>query len=162
MNLIALADKNWGIGYRGKQPVSIPSDRMFFHNLTQGKVLVMGRRTLESLPNGLAPAGRSSVVLSRRSGYSVRHASVVSSVDEALEVLSGYEDEDIFVIGGASVFKAFLPYCNKAYITKIDKAFEADAFMPDLDADEAWKVSSDSGEQTYFNLEFHFLIYERA
>ncbi len=162
MNLIALADRNWGIGYRGKRQVTIPQDQKYFHQLTTGKVLVMGRRTLESLPNGLAPAGRTSIVLSRRPGLQVRHALVVSSAGDALAELQNYESEDIYVIGGESIFKTFLTYCDTAYITKIDRAFESDAYLENLDASGEWKIAAGSDEQTYFNLEFRFLRYERV
>ena len=78
-----------------------------------------------------------------------------------VEELKKYNDEDIFVIGGESVYRQLLPYCKTAYITKIDHAYQADTFFPDLDQDPQWKMTKVSEEQTYFDLEYTFLRYER-
>ncbi|MBO7339309.1 MAG: dihydrofolate reductase, partial [Lachnospiraceae bacterium] len=81
--------------------------------------------------------------------------------EELMKELEKYDDDDIYVIGGDSVYKQLLPYCNVAHVTKIDHEFEADTYFPDLDADPAWEITADSDEQTYFDLPYQFLKYER-
>ena len=154
MNLIVAADKNWGIGKDNKLLVSIPSDMKFFRQETMGKVVVMGRKTLESFPNGLPLKNRTNVVLTSDKNYQVKDAVIVHSIDELLEELKNYDDEEIYVIGGGRVYEEMLPYCNVAHVTKIDFAFEADTHFPNLDADPAWEITASSDEQTYFDLEY--------
>ncbi len=161
MNIIVAADKNWGIGYQNKLLVSIPSDMKFFRETTTGKVVVMGRKTLESFPNGLPLAMRTNIVLTRKTDYQVKGALIFHSVEEVLEELKKYDSEDIYVIGGEEIYREFLPYCDVAHVTKIDHEYLADAFFPDLDQKQDWVITADSEEQTYFDLEYTFLRYER-
>lgn len=161
MNLIAAADKNWAIGYKNKLLVSIPSDMKFFREKTMGKVVVMGRKTLESFPNGMPLKNRINIVLTSNRNYCVKDAYVVHTLEELLEELKKYNSEDIYVIGGDSVYCQLLPYCNTAYITKIDHAFQADTYFPNLDEMKEWEMTQESEEQTCFNLEYTFTKYER-
>ena len=161
MNLIVAADKNWGIGKDNKLLVSIPSDMKFFRQETMGKVVVMGRKTLESFPNGLPLKNRTNVVLTSDKNYQVKDAVIVHSIDEVLEELKKYDDNEIYVIGGGKVYEELLPYCDVAHVTKIDFAFEADTHFPNLDEDPEWKITASSDEQTYFDLEYTFVKYER-
>ena len=94
MNLIVAADKNWGIGKDNKLLVSIPSDMKFFRQETMGKVVVMGRKTLESFPNGLPLKNRTNVVLTSDKNYQVKDAVIVHSIDEVLEELKKYDDDE--------------------------------------------------------------------
>ena len=159
MNLIVAADANWGIGKDNKLLVSIPADMKFFRNTTTGNVVIMGRKTLESFPGGLPLKNRVNIVLTRDKNYQAKGAVVVHSVEEALEEAKKYEEE-VYVIGGDSVYKQMLPYCSKAYVTKIDFAYEADSFFPDLDKEGEWKVTGRSEEQKYFDIEYEFRTYE--
>ena len=161
MNLIVAADKNWGIGKDNKLLVSIPSDMKFFRQETMGKVVVMGRKTLESFPNGLPLKNRTNVVLTRDKNYQVKDAVIVHSIDEVLEELKKYDEENIYIIGGESIYRQMLPYCDVAHVTKIDHAYEADAYFPDLDSDPEWEITADSDEQVYFDITYQFLKYER-
>ncbi len=161
MNLIAAVDKNWAIGLKNKLLVSIPSDMKYFRETTIGKVVVMGRRTLESFPNGKPLSDRTNIVLSRSPDYVVKGAVVVHDLDELHEELAKYPSEDIYVIGGESIYRLLLPECDTAHITKIDYSFEADAFFPNLDEMPEWHITADSDEQTYFNLEYYFYLYEK-
>ena len=162
MNLIVAVDKNWGIGKGNKLLVSIPSDIKFFRETTSGKVVVMGRKTLESFPNGLPLKNRTNIVLTKRPDYQVKDAIVLHTVEEVLKELKKYESDDIYIIGGESIYRQFLPYCNTAHVTKINHAYEADVYFPDLDAMDEWEITADSEEQTYFDLEYVFLKYERV
>lgn len=161
MNLIVAVDENWGIGKDNKLLVSIPSDMKFFRQTTTGKVVVMGRKTLESFPNGLPLKNRTNIVLTRSRDYKVKGAVMVHSVPELLAELEKYNSEDVYVIGGDSVYRELLPYCDTAHVTKISHAYEADAYFPNLDAMEEWEVTGESEEQTYFDLEYLFVRYER-
>lgn len=160
MKLIVAVDKNWGIGLKNTLLVQIPSDMKFFRSQTMGKVLIMGRKTLESFPQGQPLSGRTNIVLTSDPDYSVKGAIVVHSVEEAIEESKKHEQE-VYCIGGASVYKQFLPYCKEAYVTRIDHAYEADAFFPDLDEMQEWQMTEESEEQTYFDVEYRFTKYER-
>lgn len=161
MNTIVAVDRNWGIGKDNKLLVSIPADMKFFRQETIGKVVVMGRKTLESFPGGMPLAGRTNIVLTRNEAYRAKGAQIVHSRQQLLEELEKYPSQDIYVIGGDSVYKMMLPFCDTAYVTKIDFTYEADSFFPDLDRMEEWEVAASSEEQTYFDLEYAFVRYER-
>jgi len=111
MNLIACVDKNWAIGNKGELLVSIPSDKKLFKELTDGKVVIGGRKTMEAIPGGTTLGGRTNIILTSDKKYTYGNAVIVHSIDEALEELKKYDDEDIFVIGGEKVYKEFMPYC---------------------------------------------------
>ncbi len=161
MNLIAAVDKNWAIGLNNKLLVSIPMDMKFFRETTTGKVVVMGRKTLESFPNGLPLKNRTNIVLTANPDYHVKDAVIVHSEDELREELKKYPSEDIYIIGGESIYRQFVDDCDVAHITKIDYAYEADAYFPNLDEKPEWEITADSDEETYFDLEFRFLKYEK-
>lgn len=161
MNLIVAVDKNWAIGKNNKMMWSIPADMRFFREKTTGHVIVMGRKTLESFPNGLPLKQRTNIVLTANQDYRVKGAMVVNTMDELLERLRAYEPQDIFVIGGESIYRQLLPYCDTAYITKIDHAYDADTYFPNLDELPEWTMTEVSEEQTSFDLEFVFSKYEK-
>lgn len=162
MNLIAAVDKNWAIGNKNKLLVSIPEDMKFFRETTMGKVVVMGRKTLESFPNGLPLKNRINIVLTWNHEYRVKDAIIVHSEEELYQELEKYNSSDIYVIGGESIYKMMADKCDTAHITKIDYAYDADTYFPNLDEDPSWQITADSEEQTYFDLEFHFLKYEKV
>lgn len=161
MNLIVAVDKNWAIGKDNQLLVRIPSDMKFFRDTTVGKVVVMGRKTLESFPNGMPLKKRTNIVLTKNKDYRINDATIVHSIKECLEELKQYDDEDIYIIGGESVYRAFLPYCRLAHVTCIDHVYEADTYFPNLEKDPQWVVTGESDEQTYFDLEFVWRRYER-
>lgn len=162
MNLIVAVDKNWAIGLSNKLLVSIPADMKFFRETTSGKVVAMGRKTLESFPGGQPLKNRTNIVLTKDQNYKVKDAVVVGTLEEMLEELKKYPSEDIYVIGGESVYRQLLPYCDTAYVTKIDHVYEADTFFPNLDEMKDWKMTGVTEEQTYFDLEYVFAKYERV
>ena len=157
--MIVAVDSNWAIGHKGKLLVSIPEDMQFFRRETTGKVVVMGRKTLESFPNGLPLKNRVNVVITKDKEYNVKDAIICHSIEEALEVLKQYNDEDIYVIGGESVYRQFLPYCSVAHVTKINYSYDADTYFPNLDAMDEWTIEESSDERTYFDLEYEFVKY---
>ena len=161
MNLIAAVDRNWAIGNKGQLLVRIPNDHKMFRQETLDKVVVYGRKTLETFPLAQPLDRRVNIILSANPGLGVRHAQVVHSIDELLEACRAYPSGDIYIIGGASVYRQLLPYCDTAHITKIDYEYEADAWFPNLDEDPEWEITADSDEQTYFDLAYQFVKYER-
>ena len=120
MNIIAAVDKNWAIGFQGKTLVEIPADRKLFREETTGKVGVMGRKTLESLPGGQPLAKRVNIILSRDPLFRVKGAIVCNTVEEVLKVCESYAAEDVFIAGGEEIYRRFLPFCDTAHITWID------------------------------------------
>ncbi|MDY3818078.1 MAG: dihydrofolate reductase [Lachnospiraceae bacterium] len=162
MNLIAAVDENWAIGKNNQLLVSIPADMKFFRTTTTGKVVVMGRKTLESFPNGLPLKNRTNIVLTHDKSYKVKDAIIVYSMEELREELKKYDTDDIYVIGGESIYRQLVDECDVAHITKIDFAYDADAYFPNLDEKPDWELTADSEEQTYFDLIYHFLKYEKV
>ena len=160
MNLIVAVDKNWAIGKDNKLLVSIPADMKFFRETTKGNVVVMGRKTLESFPQGQPLQKRVNIVISKNKDYQVKGAVVVHSIEEVVEEAKKYEG-DVYVIGGESIYRAMLPYCQTALVTKIDHAYAADTYFPNLDEDPEWELTGETEEQTYFDLEYVFRKYER-
>lgn len=160
MNIIVAADKNWAIGKDNKLLVSIPADMKFFRETTKGNIVVMGRKTLESFPQGQPLQKRVNIVISKNPDYQVKGAVVVHSVEEAIEECKKYDGE-VYVIGGESIYRSMLPYCDTALVTKIDYAYAADTYFPNLDEDAEWELTGETEEQTYFDLEYVFTKYER-
>ena len=161
MNLIANVDENWAIGKNNQLLVKIPADMKFFRETTTGKVVVMGRKTLESFPNGQPLKNRTNIVLTRDQSFQVKDAIVVRSMDELHEELKKYPSEDIYIIGGESIYEQLVDECDVAHITKVDYAYSADAYFPNLDKKPEWQITQDSEEQTYFDLIYHFYKYEK-
>ena len=161
MNLIVAVDRNWGIGYKGQLLVSIPNDHKMFRKETLNKVIVYGRKTLETFPLAQPLDRRTNIILSRNQDLQVRGAQVVHSIEELLKELEQYDSEDIYIIGGESIYAQMLPYCDTAHVTMIDYAYQADAFFPNLDRDPEWEITADSEEQTYFDIPYTFVRYSR-
>lgn len=109
MNIIVAADENWAIGNKGDLLVRIPSDHKHFREETTGKVVVLGRRTLETFPQGMPLQNRTNIILTHDPGYRVKGALTAHSVEELMKLLQAYDDQDVYVIGGDSVYRQLLP-----------------------------------------------------
>lgn len=144
MNLVVAVDRGWGIGNKGELLVRIREDLKNFAALTTGKVVVLGSKTLSTFPGGRILKNRTNIVLSHNPEYAPEGAVMARSTEELIEILRQYESEDVYVIGGASVYRQLLPYCTRAYVTKICGDFIKDAFFCDLDCDGAWACVSES------------------
>ena len=162
MNCIVAVDKNWAIGNKNELLISIPSDQKYFRQLTTGNVVILGRKTLAGFPGGRPLKNRVNIMLTKSEDVSVEGATVVNSVEAAIEEAKKYPEAEIFVIGGESVYRQFLPYCDKAYVTFIDREFAADTYFPNLEEDEEWEMTEESDEMTYFDSPFTFRVYERV
>ena len=142
MRAIFHADKNWGIGRGNDLMFRLPLDMKFFRETTSGKVVVMGLNTLRSFPGGKPLKNRTNVVLSPEDVDG--DVITVHSLEELLEQVKKYPEEDVFVIGGASVYRLLIPYCTQVLVTRVDAVGGADTFVPDLDADEHFRCVSES------------------
>ena len=160
MNFIVAVDENWGIGNQGDLLYSIPEDMKFFRQTTLNKVVVMGRKTLESLPGRKPLPKRTNIVVTGNSQYTVEGALVCHSVEEVLEAVKDYAPEDVWVMGGKAVYEAFLPYCQKGYITKIQSQKEADTTLTNLDHLPEWVCTSVSKTYEYEGISYAFCVYE--
>ena len=160
MQAIVAVDRNWGIGYKGSLLVSIPNDHKMFRQETKGKTIIYGRKTLETFPMAQPLDQRRNVILSGNPAYTVRGAEVVHSIEELGAVEGRGSGQP--VIGGASVYKELLPYCDTIHVTMVDYAYEADAYFPNLDADPEWEKTMEGEEQTYFDIPYTFVKYERV
>lgn len=161
MNIIVAVDSSWGIGNDNKLLVRIPNDHKFFREETMGKVVVLGRKTLDTFPGKRPLEGRTNIVLSANRELEVKGATVVHSIKELLEELKKYNSDDVYITGGTSIYEQMLQYCDVAHITKINHEYVADSYFPNLDIMEDWEITARSDEQTYFDLEYEFIKYER-
>lgn len=161
MNAIVAVDNNWAIGNKGQLLISIPADHKMFRQETLGKVVVLGRKTMDTFPGKQPLPGRTNIILTTDPEYKAGDAIVVHSIDELLETLKSYNTEDVYIIGGDSVYKQMLPYVDTVHVTKVERDFEADAFFPNLDKDGDWMITASSDEQFYFDTTYLFMRYER-
>lgn len=153
MTIILVADNNWAIGKNGDLLARLPEDMKRFREITTGHTVVMGRKTYESFPKRPLP-NRVNCVISRTQ-KSIEGAEVFGSVEEFLQYAKSVEDE-IFVIGGGEIYRQLLPYCDKAYITRVYESFEGDTFFTDIDALPEWEAvkSSEIIETNGFKIRF--------
>lgn len=159
MILIASADENWGIGYKGSLLVRISNDMKNFRRLTTGNAIVLGRKTLETFPNGLPLANRTNIILTHNKDFKAKDAIIVHDMKELFKEISYFKKDEVFVVGGESVYKLLAPYCDKAIITKIDYKYQADAHIPDLDALPDWELVEESEEETCFDIIYTYKTY---
>ena len=157
MNAIVAVDRNWAIGKEGDQLVYIPADLKRFKALTTGHPVILGRRTLATFPGGRPLKGRRNLILSRSPDFAPEGAEVFPDLDSLLAAAP----EDAFVIGGASVYEALLDKCDTVYVTRIDGAWEADCWFPDLDSLPGWEIAEESEEQEHEGLTYRYVTYKR-
>lgn len=139
MKAIVCVSKNWGIGKDNGLLFNIKEDMENFKKLTTGKVCVMGYNTLLSLPKGRPLPNRTSIVLCK-DNIKIEGATVCKSLDELFAELKKYEDENICVMGGASIYKQLLPFCSEVILTKVEEEKDADVFFPNLDEMAEWQI----------------------
>ena len=157
MQAIVAVSQSWGIGKGGDLLFRLPSDLRRFKAMTTGHTVIMGRKTLDSLPGGKGLPHRRNLVLSRQSDFAPDRAEVIHSVEDILKTA----EDDAFVIGGQQVYEQLLPYCARVYFTKVLADPEADAFFPDLDKLPGWKVASAGEMLTENGLSFQYVEYIR-
>jgi len=158
MKTIVAVDKNWGIGCENDLLFNLPLDMQHFRDSTLGKTVVMGKNTLLSLPNSKPLKNRQNIVLSAK-GVDGEGFALVRSLDDLLEIVKG--KDDVYIIGGASVYELLLPYCDEAMITKVDADGGADCFFPNLDEHTDWKLESESEWINDGDYRIRFCVYKR-
>ena len=158
MNVIVAVDENWAIGKGGDQLVYIPEDLKHFKELTMGHPVILGRRTLATFPGGRPLKGRRNLILSRDPDFRPEGGEVYPDVDALLFAAP----EDAFVVGGASVYRALLDRCDTAYVTRIEKAFPADCWFPNLEEDPAWRAEEVSPPMEYEGIAYRYVTYRRV
>ena len=158
MELIVAVYDDWGIGRDGTQPIALSADRKFFREETRGALVIAGRRTIADFPGGKPLPGRVNVALSRTVGH-MEGFTVCASPEEATALAN--TATRAMVIGGGSIYRQMLPYCDTAYITKVHVTPESDTFFPNLDEDENWYLAEtlQSGEEN--GIAYEMLLYKR-
>ena len=158
MELIVAVYDDWGIGKDGTQPVALTADRKFFRETTRGAMVIVGRRTIEDFPDKKPLPGRVNVALTRNSqeipGFTLCHS------PEEAAALAKTADR-AFVIGGGSVYRQMLDFCDTAYVTKVHCTIDSDTFFPNLDADPQWHLEEivQSGEEN--GIQYEMCLYKR-
>ena len=159
MELIVAVYDDWGIGCCGTQPVALSADRKFFRETTKGACVIVGRKTLGDFPGGKPLPNRVNVVISR--GDNAMEGTILChSPEEAAAYTAQYPR--VMVIGGGSIYRQMMPWCNKAYITKVHATPDSDTYFPDLDQDPAWRMTEviDSGVEN--GIAYDICLYERV
>lgn len=157
MNVIVAVDENWAIGKDGDQLCYIPADLKRFQKLTTGHPVLLGRKTLATFPGGRPLKNRRNLILSGQTDFAPEGGEVFHTLEEALAAAPA----DTFVIGGESVYRQALDRCDTAYVTKIQKAFPADRYFPDLDTDPAWIIAETEGPYEHEGLTYFYVTYRR-
>ena len=139
MKLVVAVDKNWAIGNKGELLAHVREDLRNFSRLTTGHTVVLGSKTLATFPGGRVLKNRTNIVLTRSKDTRIEGAVMANSVEHLLNILKDYDTDEVYVIGGASVYEQLLPLCDTAYVTKFDKSYEYDAAIPNLDRDPSWE-----------------------
>ncbi len=158
MELIVAVYDDWGIGANGTQPVALSADRKFFRETTRGAMVIVGRRTVEDFPGQKPLPGRVNVVLSRNAAQ-MPGFEICRSPEEAFALAQSASRA--MVIGGGSVYRQMLPYCDTAYVTKVHTTVRSDTFFPNLDEDDDWLLAQvlESGEED--GISYEMCLYKR-
>ena len=159
MELIVAVYDDWGIGCCGTQPIALSADRKFFREMTRGAMVIVGRRTIADFPGQKPLPGRVNVALTRQS-VEIPGFTVCNSPEEAVELSK--TAERAMVIGGGSIYRQMLPYCDLAYITKVHATPQSDTFFPNLDEMQEWKLDSILDSGTEAGISYDICLYRRT
>lgn len=163
MNIILAADRNWAIGKDNDLLINLPGDLKYFKRMTTGKTVIMGRKTLESLPGGKPLPNRRNIILTRSDDFQVSGAEVLNSIEDVLHLIKSgnLKSDEAFVIGGADIYKQMMPYCDKFYITKIEAELPADRYFVDLDDVDGLEITWTGPIEEYKGTKYQYVLYER-
>ena len=161
MNAIAVVDRNWALGRDGALLFNLPTDMQRFRDLTQGGVLIMGRRTLNSFPEGHLLPGRKNIVVTRNRDLVPSEAECVPAPLDIMPLIEQEDPDKVWVIGGGSVYAALLSICSRTYLTRVDAVAEGepDTYFPDLDHLTGWEIESESKPVNENGVTYHFVQY---
>lgn len=159
ISLLVAMDKNQLIGKDNDLPWRLPADLAYFKRVTMGHPIIMGRKTYDSIGRPLP--GRENIIVTRDTSYEAEGCKVIHSIEEIVK-MNEQTDQELFVIGGAEIFKEILPHSDRLYITEINEEFEGDTYFPAFDKVE-WKViSEEKGIKNEKNpYDYTFLVYEK-
>ena len=159
MNAIVVVDKNWAIGHENDLLFSLPGDMKHFRTLTSGGTVIMGRKTLDSFPEGKPLPNRRNIVLTSHN-IEIEGAEVVHTTEEMLKAIENENTDSVYVIGGGSLYTALLPLCKRVYLTKVDAIGEgADTWFPNLDKLPGWEVETVGETLTEKDCTYQFIDY---
>ena len=158
MELIVAVYDDWGIGRDGTQPIALSTDRKFFREMTRGAMVIAGRRTIADFPGQKPLPGRVNVAITR-SNAEIPGFTVCHSPEEAAQLAKGAEKA--MVIGGGSIYRQMLPYCDCAIITKVHVTPESDTFFPNLDEDPDWELTEVLQSGAENGIAYEMCIYKR-
>lgn len=161
MKIIVCTAENFGIGMNNGLLFSLPPDMKFFRETTMGKVIIMGRGTLDSFPGGKPLKNRTNIVLTRDRNFVREGAAVMHSKEEILEYVKQFDTDDVFVIGGGQIYEMFRDVCNEALVTKVRKSVPCDTFFFDIDSDSSWYLAGESEIMEHDGISFSFCTYRR-
>jgi dihydrofolate reductase len=172
ISAIVAVDKDWGIGYQGQLLEHLPPDMKYFKELTMGNIVIMGRKTWDSLP--VKPlVNRHNVIISKsipetKLPQIITNREVpitflqMDSLIQNWEKVKRFSNKEIFIIGGGEIYKQLLPYCDRVYVTLIEKSHDnVDTYFPNLNKDPEWEVSTCTELRDYGNIPYAFLTYDR-
>lgn len=169
MNLVVNVDLDWGIGRDGDLLVNLADDMRHFRQLTIGKTIILGRKTLATFPRGLPLPERTNLVLTKDRTFKLPGAVVCHSLAGLAAYVAGHPAEEMVVVGGDSVYRQLLPFCRQAFVTKVWHNFAADRFFPDLDQEPGWRLVKEEprqkglarGDDKLGEVEFSFCLYHQ-
>ena len=162
MNAIAAVSLNWGIGKGNDLLFHISADMKRFRAMTSGGTVIMGRKTLDSMPGGSPLPKRRNIVITRNHGFAREGVEVVHSAEEALTLTAAEDPEKVWVIGGGEIYRMLLPYCRRCCLTRVYDRPDCDVFFPDLDAMEQWKLFRSEPILTEGELSYQFVDYQNT
>lgn len=164
MNLIVAVDSEFGIGKNGTLLTHLPEDLKRFKRMTMGKILIMGRKTIDSLPGQKLLPGRETWILSQNKLYTKEGAKVFTSAADIFQHMATHhiDSSQVFVCGGAMIYSMFLPFCQKAYVTKIQSNLHADTYMSNLDDYPEMVLSHVSSTMSKDETYYTFVEYSRC
>lgn len=161
MNMIVAVDRQWGIGKDNGLLASLPGDMKYFKDKTLGKAVLMGRKTLESLPGQKGLPKRENFVMTSNENFEAERCEIIHDEQEVSDLIKKYGD-DLFLIGGATMYNKYYKFCDKLYITKIDAILSADTFITNIDKDPNFKIISESEPIEENDLIYRFVVYKRG
>ena len=159
MNLIVAVDNNFGIGKGGVMPWHISEDLKHFKAMTLNKTVIMGRKTLESLPGGKPLKERNNIVITSDRSFECDGVTVCNTIDEVVKKVKKLAQKDVFVIGGASIYSQLLPYCDRAYVTHVLADYEVDTYMVDIEDSPDWILETMGEEKESGGVRYRFDVY---
>ena len=161
MNLIVAADENWGIGKDGGLLTHLPGDLKYFKEKTTGKVVVMGRATLESLPGARPLPQRTNIILTRDASFQKEGCIIVHSMQQLLTECAKYDPEDVMIIGGEQIYMQLIRQCERLFITKIFAGFDADKHIMNVDKMQSFVLACESDVMEENGISYQFLEYRK-